>query len=153
MKYEEYSEKYENTDHILIRMTDYSPYFKEKMVVKNGIRRIDDDHCISYGLFSTYIGFEMPDDGIYAEISGHPRFEITWKYEYPVFITNVGEHSFEVSFCGKDVRGEIRPGEVLAICPDKLAEETFRQFERDFYKRKGISQDEINRLLGDGPGS
>ena len=66
MKYEEYITKYENTDHVLIRMTDSFPYFKEKMVVKNGVSLV------------------------------------------------------------------------------------YRHFEEDLGNRNGISQDEINRLLGDG---
>ena len=155
MTFTEYNTKYGSIDHALIRMTDSFPFFKEKVFIKNGRSRTESNYHIADGLYSTYINYEMPGGGISAEISGHPRFEISCNYDYPVFITNVDDNPFEVHFCGKPEWGEILPNEVLAIYPESLAKETYKKLDEDTYKRfvegpkKGfLSQEEINRLLG-----
>lgn len=155
MTFREYRTKYGSVDHALIRMLDTFPFFKEKVFMKNGLAHIENNYHIADGLFSTYINFEMPENGISAEISGAPRFELNCKYDYPVFITNVGDNPLEVHFCFKPEWGEISPDEVLAIYPEKLAAETYKKFEEEANKRfatgsmKGfLSQDEISRLLG-----
>lgn len=155
MTYREYRMKYGEIEHVLIRMTDSFPYFKEKVIMKNGIARVENNYHIADGLFSTYINFEMPDGGISAEISGCPRFETPRDYLYPVFITNVGDKSFDIHLNGENEWGSISPDEVLAICPSEYSKETFKKFDEESIQRYSrsegnigfISQEEINRLL------
>lgn len=155
MTYREYRMKYGEIEHVLIRMTDSFPYFKEKVIMKNGIARVENNYHIADGLFSTYINFEMPDGGISAEISGCPRFETPRDYLYPVFITNVGDKSFDIHLNGENGWGSISPDEVLAICPSEYSKETFKKFDEESIQRYSrsegnigfISQEEINRLL------
>ena len=153
MTYEEYLKTYGKKDHILIRMTDSFPFFKEKYIVENGTERIATNYHIADGMFSCYINFELPKCPLSAEITGHPRFEMYDGYRCPILITNVGEKSIEVNIGYVGDTGILNPNEVLGIFPKELAEETLKKFEEENYNRyitgKGIiSQDEINRLLG-----
>ena len=153
MTYEEYLKTYGKKDHILIRMTDSFPFFKEKYIVENGEERIETNYHIADGMFSCYINFELSKCSLAAEITGIPRFEINSGYRCPILITNVGEKSIEVNIGHLGDTGILNPNEVLGIFPKELAEETLKKFEEENYNRyitgKGIiSQDEINRLLG-----
>ena len=139
-------------DYILIKMTDSFPYYIEKEICKNGERHADNKYHIADGMFSTYINYEMPDNGISAELSLRPRFEITGKYDSPVYVMNAGGEGFEITVLGWDTSGMLRPGEVLPIYPPELAEETRKAFEdirvKEFLEGKKLSQSEIIRLLG-----
>ncbi len=46
MTYREYRMKYGEIEHVLIRMTDSFPYFKEKVIMKNGIARVENNYHI-----------------------------------------------------------------------------------------------------------
>ena len=156
MKYNDFLKAMGTKDYILIRMTDSFPFFKEKVFVRNGRETIDRSYHIANGTFSTYINYEMPDNGISAEVSWNPRFEITGKYDCPVYVTNIGEYTFDIELDHrmdlKKPTGSLAPGEVLAIYPEYLARETSEFFweEQSFGKTERLTQDEINRLLNGG---
>jgi|GEM_PF-6722992 len=139
-------------DYILIKMTNSFPFYIEKEICKNGERHVDKKYHIADGMCSRYINFEMPDNGISAEISVCPRFEITGRYDSPVYVMNAGEEGFDITVSGWITSGMLRPGEVLPIYPSELAEETRKAFEdirvKEFLEGKRLSQSEINRLLG-----
>lgn len=151
MTYKEYKENFGTENHILIRMTDSFPFFKEKLVVENGEERIETTYHIANGMFSCYINYELPLGGLSAEISGTPRFEITARYPYPIFVTNVGNNAFEIRY--DEITGMIEPDEVLALYPEDLAGQTKAKFEEDLLRNYGarlrnrLDQSEINRLL------
>ena len=138
-------------DYILIKMMGSFPFYIEKEICKNGERHADNKYHIADGMTSTYINFEMPDNGISAEVSSYPRFEITGCYNSPVYVMNVGEEGFDITVFGWDTIGMLSPGEVEPIYPPELAEETRKAFEnirlKEFLERKRMSQSEINSLL------
>ena len=111
MQYKEYVENYGTMDHVLIRMVNSFPYFKEKKIVENGVERIATNYHVADGMFSTYINYEM-DNGLCAEISKGIRFE-GGVCNYPVLVTNVDAEPMyirtESGFC------DLKPGEVLVI--------------------------------------
>ena len=139
-------------DYILIKMTDSFPFYTEKEICKNGKRHVDNKHHIVDGIISTYINFEMPDNGISAEVTSYPHFEITGHYESPVYVMNTGEKGFDITVFGWNTSGMLSPGEVLPIYPPELAEETRKAFEnirlKELLEGKWMSQSEINSLLG-----
>ena len=163
MTYEEYWEKNKDKDHILIRMTDSFPFFKEKFIIENGKDRIDTNYHIADGLFSRYTNFELPNGALAAETSYTPIFESMYvepERQCPIFITNIGEEAFEVSLRGIELpreyeagtaTGLIHPNEVLAIFPKEAALATVQQFEKEsVIKYEGVtwlSQKEIERIL------
>ena len=151
MTYKEFVDKrFDN--YILIKMMDSFPFYTEKEICKNGERHADNKYHIADGVTSTYINFEMPDNGISAEVSSYPRFEITGRYDSPVYVMNAGGEGFDITVLGWDTSGMLSPGEVLPIYPPELAEETRKAFEnirlKEFLEGKWLSQSEINRLLG-----
>ena len=153
MTYNEYLEKYSKSDHILIKMTDSFPFFKEKYIIENGVERIDTKYHIADGMFSSYINFELPGCPLAAEITGYPRFELNDGYSCPILITNVGDKPIEVGIGYFGNTGILNLNEVLGIFPKELADETMKKFEEDNYNKyihrdRFISQSEINRLLG-----
>jgi hypothetical protein len=125
-------------------------YFKDKIVVENGIERVETNYHIVDGMTSTYINYELRNgDGVSAEISGIPRFEICRGSQYcPVFITNAGNESFEIKV---GLIFELVPDEVLAIFPEELAGEI--KEKHDAYiseipiSDRTLNQVEINKLL------
>ena len=147
MTYQEYLDKYENVDHLLIRMTDEFPYFCEKRIIRNGQEHIETNYHIADGMFSTYINYEV-DCGLSARIDKTITFEGIC--DYPVFVTNVSDNKIELRI--DDSTGILEPGEVLAIRPDELKQETVNKFDVEmikcFEEGKGLRQSEINDLLG-----
>ena len=141
MTNEEYHKKYDDVDHVLIRMTDSFPYFKEKVFHSNGRDIIDSSYHFADGVFSCYINFEMPDNGLSAEISGCPQFEITTDDPMPILITNIGTKPFDARVVFGSFAA-ITPGAIFEIHPmneiESLAKKT---------PLKYLSQDEMNRLL------
>ncbi len=156
MTFDEYKNEYGKKDHILIRMTDSFPFFKEKYYYENGNERTETNHHITNGTYCCYINYELPDGKpLSAEVSGTPKFEIYDGYGRPIFVQNIGETSFDIRL---DVitkpfncPGPINPGEVLAIYPEELADATKRIIKERTRKKYMIefclSQDEINKLL------
>ncbi len=166
MTHAEYEKRYGKMDHILIRMTDTFPFFKEKYIMENGAERIETNYHIADGMFSRYTNFELPNGSCSAETSGTPIFEsVCLKPENrcPVLVTNVGTEPFEISLSHVELpdgyqpvtaTGMIHPDEVLGIYPPHGAMDTLKQFEeaamKEFAGNRGdhITQGEINSLLG-----
>ncbi|MCR5094855.1 MAG: hypothetical protein K6B72_12885, partial [Lachnospiraceae bacterium] len=158
--------RYGKKDHILIRMTDSFPFFKEKYILENGVERIETNYHIADGMFSRYTNYELPNGACSAETSGTPMFETVYlepENRCPVLITNVGTESFEISLSRVQMpdgyqpvaaTGMIHPDEVFGIYPPHEAMDTLKQFEEAVMKEftakreNRITQDEINRLLG-----
>ena len=164
MTYDEYREKYGSRDHMLIRMSDSFPFFKEKLIVKNGEERVETNYHIADGNYSCYINFEPPEGSLAAEISWRPRFEDVFGIDHPVLVTNVGKEEFEIDLRNIHMQGSeygpleragvLHPGEVFAIYPYEEAIVTLRIFNEIRVKQylEGkmpgmLGQDEINRLL------
>ena len=97
MTHEEYRKKYGAEDHILIRISDSFPFFKEKLIIENGKERIETNYHIADGMFSRYTNYELPNGALSAETSWTPKFKAVHLKEEkrcPVLITNAGkEHS------------------------------------------------------------
>lgn len=130
MKEADFYEKNKDKDYIIIKLTDEFPYFKEKVFCKSGKEKIEKNYHIADGMFSTYINYEMPDNGIAAEISIYPIFEIAGSYDGPIYIMNAGDHEIEFGLDRWWNRhGIIESGEILPIWPWESAQETERRFE------------------------
>ncbi len=76
MKEADFYEKNKDKDYIIIKLTDEFPYFKEKVFFISGKEKIEKNYHIADGMFSTYINYEMPDNGIAAEISIYPILKL-----------------------------------------------------------------------------
>ncbi len=61
MTYEEYEQKYNNKDHILIRMTDSFPFFKEKYIIENGEERIETNFPTTTAMITMMKFSEAPE--------------------------------------------------------------------------------------------
>ena len=147
MTYEEYTARYDNVDHVLIRMKSDFPYFQEKRIVENGIERIEINYHVTNGMFSNYINYELPC-GLAALISQTIRFEIS-NCPTPIFITNVDAENIELYV--ENVIGILHPGEVLAIYPKELSQDTVTQFAGEQYERfrkYKLSMSTFYELLG-----
>ena len=156
MTYDNYKSKYSRKDHVLIRMTDSFPFFKEKYIVENGEEKIETNYHIANGVFSCYINYEMPKHPLAAEITGTITFELHDGYGCPVLITNVGNEPIEVNIGTGGSSGTLHPGEVFGIYPRGAAMATQKIFEDERRKRfgsaleNGLTQAEINKLLNGG---
>ena len=149
MNYNEYIARFDSRDHILIRMTDSFPYFKEKRIISHGLERIETNYHIADGMLATYVNFELPVPGaLSALISvGHIRFEDCF-CDVPVLITNVSGSPIGIRL--GDTIGKLNPNEVLGIHPADLKQETITLLERRFvteYAREYITQDQLNGFL------
>lgn len=127
MTYEEYSAAFDNVDHLLIRMTDTFPYFKEKRIIRSGKEYIETNHHIAYGMYCTYINYEV-DSGLSAEIEKTIRFEGDHG-DTPILVTNSSDSPIEIRV--GDMTGLLHPREVLGIFPQDLRQVTIDKFEND----------------------
>ena len=157
MTFEEYKTEYGNRNHILIRMTDTFPYFKEKYYYENGNERTETNYHIANGNYCCYINYELSDGRqLSAEVSGYPKFEIYDNYGCCIFVQNTGKTSFDIRLDMitklNNFPGPITPGEVLAIYPEELADATNKilneRTRRKYLEEEfSLTQDEINKLL------
>ena len=166
MTYEEFQNRTKDSDYILIKLTDHFPFFHEKVIKENGVERTETNYHIADGMFSTYVNFEMLNNGFSAEVSrGFVRFEIGGKHDWTVYVTNVGTENIEISVPEQSWmyhdeenpdnipeyhhRGTVAPGEVYAIYPDEAVKETVSKFYQELMNGylNFLSQREINRLL------
>lgn len=150
----EYERLFAGKDHILIRMTDSFPYFKEKYIVENGFGRTETNYHIADGMTSCYINFELHPVPLVAEVSRTPKFELQNGYSCPILITNVSDRPVYVSIGDLTPkgakppiieRGWMQPGEVFGIYPYDIAKETLEIF------KKAIMRAHIDWALRDVP--
>lgn len=151
MTYENFIKENETKDYILIKLTDKSPFFLEKVFTKDGEIKVEKNYHIADGMFSRYINFEMPDNGISAEISGTISFEITGKYDCPVYVMNTSENIITIRVFGiSSCAWTIEAGTVVAIYPQQMAEE-YDGILSELYRNSTenhLTQSEIINILG-----
>lgn len=129
MRYQEFKQEYFQKDYILIKMSGHYPFFVEKIIQNDGKKMTDRRFHIDKEADSCYINFEMPDDGISAEITMCSIFNVTKHYDCPVFVLNVGNDPFYAGSLNIEYGGKIEPGEVLGIYHDSIVRETDCIFE------------------------
>ena len=137
-------------DYILIKLNNECPFFREKVFVKDGESHTETNYHLANGYNSNYINYEMPDNGISAEISGPIRFAIIGKYDCPVYIMNAGNESLEYKIRSGAYTMPLAPGMITAIYPEELAkaeEEAYieKLAEEDF--RPGLTPERIKRYI------
>ena len=155
MTYERFLKHIKNEDYIMIKLTDEYPFFVEKVFVIDGKTTVSNNYHIADGMFSHYINYEMPDNGISAEISGPIRFEISGKYNCPVYVMNTSRNTIEVRVCLRSFSSTctwpVEAGEVVAIYPEYQARTSDEIYIEDKlareYPEMFLTQEEINALL------
>ncbi|SCY69345.1 hypothetical protein SAMN02910292_02529 [Lachnospiraceae bacterium XBB2008] len=155
MTYERFLEHIKDDDYILIKLTDTYPFFVEKVFVKDGSARTENNYHIADGMFSQYINYEMPDNGISAEISGPIKFEICGNYDCPVYVMNTSESIIEIRVSilynfSSTCTWPIEAGEVAAIYPEHMARTSDEIYYEDMlYKKHGpIWKDKLDVNTG-----
>ncbi len=138
-------------DYILIKLNNECPFFHEKIYVKDGTSRTETNYHLANGYNSNYINYEMPDNGISAEVSGPIRFEVNGKYDCPVYIVNAGKESLEYKIRSGAYTMSLAPGMITAIYSEELAkaeEEAYIEKLEEENFRPGIAQFKAKRILG-----
>lgn len=140
------------SDYILIKLTDEWPYFVEKVFVKDGVSRTETNYHIADGMYSTYINYEMPDNGISAEISGPISFEVCGHYDCSVYVMNCGNEAKKIKVSTYNTSTwPLEPGEAAAIYPEckvQVEEDMFQEEELwKTHPEKFLTQEEITALL------
>lgn len=108
-------------EYILIKLNNECPFFREKVFVKDESSRTETNYHIANGNFSSYINYEMPDNGISAEISGTIKFEVSGRYDCPVYVMNAGDEVLEYKISSGICTMPLAPGAVAPIYPYEMA--------------------------------
>lgn len=118
-------------DYFLIKLNNEWPFFQEKIFVKDGKSHTETNYHLANGSFSTYINYEMPDNGVAAEISGPIRFEVNGNYDCPVFIMNSSDEPMEYMVRSYTCTLSLPPDAVAYIYPaGKVKEDEEAYFEK-----------------------
>lgn len=137
-------------DYILIKLNNECPFFQEKVFVKDGNSRVETNYHIANGYNSNYINYEMPDNGISAEVSGPIRFAINGKYDCPVYVMNAGKESLEYEVRSGLYILPLAPGMIAAIYPEELAKAEEEAYVEKLAEGKfapGLTQKDIDDIL------
>ena len=155
MTYEGFLKYIKDKDYIMIKLTDEYPFFIEKVFVKAGETNTASNYHIADGMTSHYINYEMPDNGISAEISGPIKFEISGKYDCPVYAMNTSKNTIEVRVYLRGFSSTctwpLEAGEVVPIYPEDLAKVIDEIISEELLAQKHpemfLTQSEISALL------
>ncbi len=137
-------------DYILIKLNNEWPFFQDKVFVKDGSSRTETNYHIANGNSSIYINYEMPDNGISAEISGPIRFEVSGKHDCPVYVMNAGNELLEYEIRSSAYTLPLAPGMIAPIYPEKLAkaeEEAYIEKLAEGKFAPGLTQKDIDDIL------